>query len=253
LQNIPADGPGLEIRAAFLPKEGNIFLSADYSQIELRVLAEMSKDWNLVNAFLEDRDIHRETASKLFHVPFDEVKHEQRQIGKRINFSILYGLTPFGLSKDLGIPLAEAKQYIETYFAQYPGVSEWMDLVIDFTKKNGYISTFWGRRRYIPGIYEKNRTLYQLAKRVAINTKAQGTAAEIMKIGMIKLDNAFKKNNIDAQILLQIHDELLVSVPKKDKEEAEEVVKHALESVVDWQIPLKVTTRFGNSWKAVTK
>jgi len=255
LQNIPADASefGLQIRAAFLPKKGNIFLSADYSQIELRVLAHLSGDKNLISAFLENRDIHTETASKIFDVPFEKVTHEQRQVGKRINFSILYGMTPYGLSRDLGIKPSEAKKYIDAYFAQYPKVSEWMEATIEETKKRGYVTTFYGRRRYMPGIYEKNKNLYELAKRVTVNTRAQGTAAEIMKKGMINLEHALAKKNIEAQILLQIHDELLISVSKKQKSEAQKIVKKVLESVVEWKVPLEVTTRFGASWKDVTK
>ncbi len=255
LQNIPTDatGYGIEVRAAFKPKKGNVFLSADYSQIELRVLAQFSKDKNLVDAFLEGHDIHAETAAHLFDVPLATVTHKQRQIGKRINFSILYGLTPYGLSKDLGIPFKDAKQYIEKYFEQYPGVSQWMEAVIEETKEKGYVTTWHGRRRFIPGIYEKNKTLYEEARRIAINTKAQGSAAEIMKLGMINVAKAFKKYNLDAHILLQIHDELLITVPKDQQAATEKVVKEALESVVDWEVPLKVTTRFGKDWKEVTK
>jgi len=255
LQNIPTDssGYGLKIREAFVPKRGNMYLSVDYSQIELRVLAHFSGDKALVKAFLENRDIHVETASKLFDIPFDKVTHDQRQIGKRINFSILYGLTPYGLSKDMKIPVSEAKKYIDTYFAQYPDVSKWMEKVVQETKKNGYVTTIGGRRRYIPGIYEKNKTLYDLARRVAINTKAQGTAAEIMKKGMILVSRELTKKGLDVQILLQIHDELLISVPKKQKAETEKVVKEALEGVVSWKVPLVVTIRFGSSWAAVTK
>ncbi|MCK5633106.1 DNA polymerase I, partial [bacterium] len=250
LQNIPADGSGygIEIRAAFIPQKKHIFLSADYSQIELRVLAHLSKDKNLTNAFLQGHDIHAETAARLFDVELNDVTHDQRQVGKRINFSILYGLTPFGLSKDLDISFGEAKTYIEKYFEQYPDVSVWMDSIVKETKRNGYVETHWGRRRYISGIYEKNRNLYDLAKRVAINTVAQGTAAEIMKWGMINLNNAIKKQNLDAKILLQIHDELLISVAEDQKEIVEKLVKKTLESVVDWEIPLIVTTRFGKDW-----
>ena len=255
LQNIPADtsGYGIEIRKAFKPKAGNIFISADYSQIELRVLAFLSKDKQLVDAFLRGDDIHRQTAGKLFDVVPDSVTHKQRQIGKRINFSILYGLTPYGLSKDLNIPFADAKKYIETYFAQYPQVKDWMDTVIEQTKERGYVTTFWGRRRYIPGIYEANRALYEEAKRVAINTRAQGTAAEIMKKGMIALEKAFKKADLDAQILLQIHDELLITVPESQAKEAEKITQEILENVTDWPVPLAVTTRVGKDWKEVTK
>ena len=253
LQNVPASGYGVEIRKAFKPKKGNVFLSADYSQIELRILAHISKDKNLVDAFLKGHDIHAETAARLFEVKLDKVSHEQRQVGKRINFSILYGLTPYGLSKDLGISFSDAKKYIDTYFEQYPAVSTWMDKVIAFTKKNGYTVTLGGRRRYVPGIYEKNKNLYEEARRVAINTVAQGTAAEIMKMGMLKLDEALKKKKLNAQMLLQIHDELLISVAENQKEEVEKVVKKVLESIVTWQVPLVVTTRFGKDWKEVTK
>jgi len=255
LQNIPADNKvyGLEIRAAFEPLKGNIYLAADYSQIELRVLAALSQDKNLSRAFLENRDIHTETASLLFSMPFDQIKNEQRQIGKRINFSVLYGMTPYGLSQDLGISLADAKQYINKYFEQYPGVSTWMESIIDFAKKNGYVTTYGGRRRYIPGIYEKNKTLYDLSKRVAINTVAQGTASEIVKMGMINLFKEFCNQTIDAEILLQIHDELLISVLDEQKHKAEAITKKILESVINWHVPMVVSTRFGYSWKEVTK
>ncbi len=255
LQNIPADttGYGLQIRAAFKPKPGNVFISADYSQIELRVLAHLSQDTNLVAAFLKGHDIHRETAARLFDVSLDEVTHDQRQLGKRINFSILYGLTPYGLSKNLGVSFKTAKQYIEKYLAQYPQVSEWMETIIDFAKKHGYVQTLLARRRYVPNIYEQNRVLYEEARRVAINTVAQGTAAEIMKKGMINLVQAFQEKGIDAQILLQIHDELLISVCDSEKDNAEKLAKQVLESVVDWKVPLEVSTRIGCDWKEVTK
>jgi len=254
LQNIPAaSGYGIEIRKAFKPKSGNAFISADYSQIELRVLAFLSKDKQLVDAFLRGTDIHRQTAAKLFGIDPDLVTHQQRQIGKRINFSILYGLTPYGLSKDLNIPFADAKKYIETYFAQYPQVKDWMESVTEETKKQGYATTLWGRRRYIPGIYEANRALYEEAKRVAINTRAQGTAAEIMKQGMIALEKAFKKANLNAQILLQIHDELLISAPERQAQEVEKITQEILENVTDWSVPLVANTRVGRDWKEVTK
>lgn len=254
LQNIPiGSGLGGEIRTAFKPKPGHLFLSADYSQIELRVLAQISQDENLINAFLHGHDIHAETAARLFGVSLMEVTHEQRQIGKRINFSVLYGLTPYGLSHDLHISFKEAKAYIEKYFIQYPKVSDWMERTIDTCKKQGYVQTWWGRRRYVPGIHEKNKTLYDAARRVAINTVAQGTAADIMKLGMIKVDALFREKNIDAQIILQIHDELLISVEQKSAYAIEDLVKKGLESIVSWTIPLEVSTRVGQSWKEVSK
>ncbi|MDR3549824.1 MAG: DNA polymerase, partial [Candidatus Babeliales bacterium] len=202
---------------------------------------------------LNGHDIHAQTASGLFDVPLDQVTNEQRQIGKRINFSVLYGLTPFGLSKDLNIPFKDAKTYIDKYFAQYPQVSVWMEMIVDQTKKQGYVTTLWGKRRYIPAIHEKNRNMYEEACRVAINTVAQGTAAEIMKLGMVQLDAELKKRGLGASLVLQIHDELLINVPKGQEEATEAVVKQVLESVVDWTVPLVVTTRFGANWDEVTK
>lgn len=256
MQNIPAGGSsgyGIQVRAAFKPKQNHVFISADYSQIELRVLAYLSRDANLMNAFHAGHDIHAETAARLFDVPLDQVSHEQRQIGKRINFSVLYGLTPYGLSKDLNIPFKEAKKYIDAYFAQYPGVSAWMQGIIDFAHANGYVQTHWGRRRYLPNIYEKNQSLYDEACRIAVNTVAQGTAAEIIKQGMITLKQQFEEKNIDAQMLLQIHDELLISAHWEQQEQARNVVQAVLEKIVDWDVPLVVTTRVGNDWKEVSK
>lgn len=255
LQNIPTDsqGYGIEIRAAFIPKLGHLFLSADYSQIELRVLAYLSQDNRLMDAFLHNLDIHAQTAAALFEVPLEQVTSAQRQIGKRINFSVLYGMTPYGLSQDLNIPYKDAKTYIEKYFAQYPSVSAWMEKVIIDTKHHGYVTTLGGRRRYIPAIYEKNRPLYEEARRVAINTVAQGTAAEIMKMGMIELHKAFEEKTLGAQILLQIHDELLISVPENHVEATAAVVKNILNNVVSWNVPLEVNIRTGKNWKEVTK
>jgi DNA polymerase-1 len=216
-------------------------------------LAYLSQDQNLVAAFLKNHDIHAETASRLFEVPLDQVSHDQRQIGKRINFSILYGLTPFGLSKDLKIPFQDAKTYIKKYFEQYAGVSVWMEQVIAFAHEHGFVQSFWGRRRAIPNIYQKNKMLYEEARRVAINTVAQGTAADLVKKGMIDVYNWTQKESPDTKILLQIHDELLISTKKEQISAAEKSVSDILESVVSWNVPLKVTTRTGNNWKEVTK
>ncbi len=255
LQNIPADGTGygIEVRAAFKAGAGRLFISADYSQIELRVLAYLSQDTNLLNAFLQGHDIHTETAARLFDVELKNVTHEQRQLGKRINFSVLYGMTPYGLSKDLGIPFKDAKKYIERYFEQYPHVSAWMESIIEFAKKHEYVETYWGRRRYIPTIYEKNRTMYEEACRIAINTVAQGTAAEIMKLGMIAVRKELLAQYAESCIVLQIHDELIISAPEKDAAAVEALVKRVLESVVQWSVPLEVSTCSGVDWKAVTE
>lgn len=252
LQNIPLEST-ISIRSAFKPKEGHVFISADYSQIELRVLAHLSQDKTLIQAFKENRDIHQETAAHIFGIPSNQVTSEQRQIGKKINFSVLYGMTPFGLSKDMHLSFADAKAYIDRYFEQYPGVSKWMEKTIAFAQKHGYVETEWGRRRYVPAIYEKNKVLYQEAERIAINTVAQGTAAEIMKLGMIRLHALLNERSKDEHILLQIHDELLLSVPKSTAAEVDAIIHETLEQVVDWFVPLVVTTRQGSNWQEVTK
>lgn len=254
LQNIPVStATDIPLRAAFKPQQGHLFLSADYSQIELRVLAYLSQDEQLVNAFLQGKDIHTATAAQLFDVDPEKVTTEQRQLAKRINFSILYGLTPYGLAKDLHISHAEAKTYIEKYFAQYPGVVVWMERTIEFAKEHGYVETLWGWRRFIPGIHEKNKTLFELAKRIAINTVAQGTAAELMKLGMISLYREIKSNSLKSRMLLQIHDELLLSVPHEEIEYVQQLVTRLLQEVVTWNVPLVVSTRKGTNWQEVSK
>jgi DNA polymerase-1 len=253
LQNIPISNDyGMAIRKAFKPRPGHVFISADYSQIELRVLAYLSQDQALMKAFTNEQDIHIETAARLFGTTLSEVKPEQRQIGKKINFSILYGLTAYGLSKDLSIPVKEASSYIESYFQQFPGVKKWMEDVILDVQKNGYVLTTAGRRRYFPEIFEKNKTMFEMAKRSAINTVAQGTAAEIVKLGMINLTGKIKELNIAAQILLQIHDELLIEVPESQAAQMQKVLKEVLESVVAWPIPLRVSIAQGMDWAEVS-
>jgi DNA polymerase-1 len=264
LQNIPTGNSSYSIRSAFKPDEGYLFLSADYSQIELRILAYLSQDVNLINSFLNNEDVHTKTAAHIFAVPAiasgdgwgvakDQVTSEQRQVGKRINFSVLYGVTPFGLSKDLKISLQSAKIYIDKYFEQYPQVLQWMQSTQEFAKEHGYVKTVFDRIRFVPGIYEKNKTLYDAARRIAINMPAQGTAADIMKVGMINLDKELAANNLGAKMLLQIHDEILIMVPKGQEVQTEQLVKKVLESVVNWNVPLIVTTRFGNDWQEVSK
>lgn len=254
MQNIPTDEyGGYSLRSAFIPPEGHSFISADYSQIELRILAYASQDPVLCDAFAHDEDIHTLTAASIFKVSAWAVTHDQRQIGKRINFSILYGLTPYGLSRELNIPPKEAKLYIDTYFSHYPRVREWMEEVVERTKHHGYVTTLGGRRRYLPGIYEHNHNLYELARRVAINTVAQGTAAELVKAGMIACDIMLRAEFPAARIILQIHDELLISAPHEIAETVAKRVASVLESVVTWNVSLKVTTRIGSTWAAVTK
>lgn len=256
LQNIPAEGSsryGAAIRAAFIADEGQIFIAADYSQIELRVMAYLSQDPALIDAFNHNRDIHIETAARIFDIAPHSVTHEQRQVGKRINFSLLYGMTPYGLSKDLHIPYKDAKLYIERYYAQYPRVALWMEDIVAFAKEHGYVQTHWGRRRYIPTIYEKNKSLYEEACRIAINTVGQGTAAEIMKIGMLNLSKLLHTNDLHAHLVLQIHDELLLSVVREQESPVKNLVQKTLESVVDWNVPLQVTIKSGKTWNETSK
>ncbi len=255
LQNIPTGDLGypLDVRSAFQAQPGHLFLAADYSQIELRILAHMTQDTKLLQAFAQDKDIHTQTAAKIFGIQENQITPPQRTIGKTINFSILYGLTSYGLSKSIEIPYSDAKKYIATYFEQYPGIVSWMEKTIEFTKTHGYIKTLHGRKRYIPGIHEKNKVLFELAKRIAINSPVQGTAAEIIKIGMIHLENNLIANNLQAKILLQIHDELILSVPEHEIKKTAQVVKETLESVVDWETPLTVQIKTGFNWHEVTK
>ena len=255
LQNIPIDSLGLpiHIRSAFIAPEGKFFIALDYSQIELRVLAYLSQDKELIEAFTYDQDIHIRTAANIFQIPLEQVNPEQRQTGKKINFSILYGLTPYGLSKDLGISFKEAQISIERYFACYAGVKEWMNKTLASTQEQGSVKTLWGRRRAIAGIYEKNKNLHEAAERMAINTVAQGTAAEIMKLGMIRVHELIKTKNLPASLVLQIHDEILVTVDKNQAQEVADLIKHELESVVTWNIPLKVSVKIGQNWEEVTK
>lgn len=254
LQNIPAsEGFGLQIRESFVAPRGHIFMSADYSQIELRILAHLSQDPTLISIFAQDRDIHAETASQLFGISLNDVTSEQRQLGKRINFSIIYGMSPFGLAKDLDIKQSEAKTYIEKYFSKYPQVAAWMEFIVEDAIKNGYSQTLYGRRRYIPELKEKNHTLFQAGKRIAVNSPVQGTQADIMKIAMINIEHQFSKKKIDAQMILQIHDEIIIQLRKEDEDAVATIVRKEMDSVVDWEVPLKVTIRTGKNWAEVTK
>lgn len=254
LQNIPTGASGeFSVRSAFKAQPDHVFLSADYSQIELRVLAYLSQDQNLLNTFIEGRDIHTQTAAGLFDTPLNDVKPEQRSFAKTINFGILYGLSAYGLARELDIAYPNAKTYIERYFAQYPGVVAWMEKIVEEAKRDGYVQTLWGRRRYVPGIREGNKTVYELARRIAINTVVQGTAAELMKKGMLLIDRLLVDHNFKTKLIIQIHDELLLTVPQGELSAVEPAVRIALERVVDWNVPLTVTVRTGKDWQEATK
>ncbi|HTM06103.1 MAG TPA: DNA polymerase I [Patescibacteria group bacterium] len=254
LQNIPVTGLGLEIRAACQPKEDHLFISADYSQIELRVLAYLTQDPVLLDAFAQNKDIHTQTAAGIFSIPEIKITPEQRQIGKKINFSVLYGQEAYSLSKELQISHAQAKEYIENYFAQYPQVKKWMLTVVEKAKETGYVQSFWGRKRFIANINQKNHSLAKEAQRIAVNTVVQGTAADIVKIGMIRLYNQLKEKFPTTHMLLQIHDEILITTPAKMYNDVMKLAIACLETVApDWNVSFKVSTRLGTNWKEVSK
>lgn len=254
LQNIPTGGAfGTRIRHAFPAAPDHCFLSADYSQIELRILAHVTQDEALLAAFANEEDIHRKTAVELFGGSLESITAAQRQIGKKINFSIMYGLTPFGLSKDLGISVSQAKEYIECYFARYPKVKEWMHTLLEKAKQTGYVKTWYGRRRYVPGLQERNKHVYDAAARMAINTPIQGTAADIIKKAMVTLHPLLTEHYPAASMILQIHDELLFELPRSLVTPISTLVKQTMERVVDWPTRLTVCLREGSTWGEVSK
>ena len=249
LQNIPVSGAfGTLIRQAFIAPEGSVLVSADYSQIELRVLAHLTGDAVLTHAFLNNEDPHRQIAARLFSKPEDDVTYDERQIGKKINFSIIYGLTPYGLSQDLGISLKDARTYVEQYFAHYPSVKPWMERVEMQAREFGYVETLFGRRRYVSGLSESNKIVYEAARRAAINTVVQGTAADIIKMAMIHVDQKLREQNNGARMLLQIHDELLFECAENEAAHVSSAITQAMEHVLQLNVPLKVSVGVGKSW-----
>ncbi|RTL06884.1 DNA polymerase I [Candidatus Dependentiae bacterium] len=254
LQNIPASGIGLEVRAACKAKKDHVFIAADYSQIELRVLAHLSQDQALLDAFAQNKDIHTQTASGIFGVSESQVSQNQRQIGKKINFSILYGQGAYSLSKELHISHAEAQKYIDGYFAQYAQVKPWMQSIIQEAQLNGYVKTFWGRRRHIANINQKNQALAKEAQRIAVNTVVQGTASDIVKLGMIGLQTALAQLSPASSMVLQIHDEIVITTPIETKATVCGLMTDCLEKVpCDWAVSFKVGIRVGINWKEVSK
>lgn len=249
VQNIPTRIElGKKIRKTFKPQQGCVFVDADYSQIELRVLAHISGDENMIYAFNNNEDIHRQTASKVFNVPFDEVTSSQRSDAKAVNFGIVYGISDFGLAEQLGISRKQAKLYIEQYLDKYIKIKEFMENIKEFAKENGYVETLFNRRRYIPEMNSNNYMVRQFGARVAMNTPIQGTAADIMKIAMINLYNKLKDEKLESKILLQIHDELLLQVKAEEKEKVKNLLKDSMENAIKLKIPLKVELSEANNW-----
>ncbi len=249
LQNIPMRTElGRLIRKVFVPKEGYVFADADYSQIELRILAHMSGDPGLISAYHEGEDIHAITASKVFHVPFDEVTPLQRRNAKAVNFGIVYGISSFGLSQDLSISVGEAKEYMEKYFETYPGVRNYQDSVISDAKQKGYSITMYGRRRPIPELKAGNFNLRQFGERVAMNAPIQGSAADIMKIAMINVFFALKRENLKSKLILQIHDELVIETAPDEVEKVTALLTGEMEKAASLKVPLEAECHTGNDW-----
>ncbi len=249
LQNIPIRMDlGREIRKVFVPEEGKIFISADYSQIELRVLAHMARDEQLIRAYQEDRDIHTTTASQVFGVPMEEVTPLLRRNAKAVNFGIVYGISAFGLSQDLNITRKEAQDYIDRYFATYPGIKAYLDGSIAYAREHGYTKTLYGRIRPIPELFSSNFMQRSFGERAAMNSGIQGTAADIIKIAMINVSHRLKNENLKSKLILQIHDELLIEAPYEEEEVIRKILTEEMTGAADLLVPLKIDIQSGETW-----
>ena len=249
LQNIPIRGEeGKEIRKAFIPEPGCLFFSADYSQIELRVMAHLSQDENMVEVFREGKDLHAATAANIYKKPIEEVTRDERTKSKRANFGIIYGITVFGLAERLDIPRDEAKMLIDGYFATFPQVHDYMEKSKEIARQKGYVTTLFGRRRYLPDINSHNATVRGFAERNAINAPIQGTAADIIKVAMIHIFERFKKEGIKSKMILQVHDELNFSVYPEEKEKVEAIVLEEMQKAFPLSVPLVADSGFGQNW-----
>lgn len=249
LQNIPVRMElGRLIRKVFIPEEGYRFVDADYSQIELRVLAHCSGDEHLIQAYKEQSDIHRITASQVFHIPFDEVTPQQRRNAKAVNFGIVYGISSFGLSQDLSITRKEAAKYIDDYFATYPGIKTFLDHAVTHAKEEGYVVTLFGRRRPVPELSSSNFMQRSLGERVAMNSPIQGAAADIIKIAMIRVNQRLKDQKMKSRLVLQVHDELLIEAYEPELDEVQNILKEEMEHAAELKVPLEIDMHTGDNW-----
>lgn len=249
LQNIPVRMElGRLIRKVFIPDEGCVFVDADYSQIELRVLAHMSGDQKLIEAYQQAEDIHRITASQVFHVPFEEVTSLQRRNAKAVNFGIVYGISSFGLSQDLSISTKEAKEYIERYFETYPGIKGFLDGLVAGAKEQGYAATMYGRRRPVPELKSSNFMQRSFGERVAMNSPIQGTAADIIKIAMVRVHDRLQEEGLKSRLILQVHDELLVEAPLEEAGRVERILTEEMQQAAELKVPLEIDMHRGNNW-----
>jgi len=249
MQNIPIRGEwGTRIREVFIADKKCVLISADYSQVELRVLAHMSNDRGLIDAFKKDIDIHTRTASELFNIPAEEITPDMRRMAKTVNFGIIYGISPFGLSEALNIPPKEAGIIIEQYFEKHKGVKDYIDNTLSAARNNGFVTTLLGRKRPVPEINSSNPNIRQQTERMAINTPIQGTAADLIKIAMINIWNGLKKQRLKTRMILQVHDELLFEVPENEIEDAKKLIKCGMENAIKLSVPLKVDIGAGKNW-----
>jgi DNA polymerase-1 len=249
LQNIPIRMElGRLIRKVFLPAENHVFLDADYSQIELRVLAHMSGDTTLIEAYRQAQDIHRITASQVFHIPFDEVTELQRRNAKAVNFGIVYGISSFGLGEDLGISRKEAAEYIDQYFETYPKIKEFLDAMVSDAKEKGYAKTMYGRRRPVPELTSGNFMQRSFGERVAMNSPIQGTAADIIKIAMIRVHDRLAAEGLSSRLILQVHDELLIEAAEDERQQVADILSEEMQHAADLAVTLEIDMHEGNSW-----
>jgi DNA polymerase-1 len=249
LQNIPIRSElGNKIRKAIIAPSGTYLLSADYSQIDLRILAHLSQDPGLIAAFAQDEDIHASTASKLFGVPRDDVTPEMRRNAKTVNFGVIYGMSDYGLEQATKLSREEASQFIALYFEKYPKVKEYLEATKEKARKLGYVQTMLGRRRFLPEINSSNRVVREAAERMAINAPVQGSSADIIKIAMINLHREMEKRNLKSKMLLQIHDELLFEVPEEEVAEMKSLVAELMPRAVELRVPVKIDIKLGRSW-----
>ncbi len=249
LQNIPVrTEEGREIREAFLPRDGWTIVDADYSQIELRLMAHFSGDHAMVDAFVHGQDVHARTASEIFDVPMDEVTPTLRSRAKAVNFGLIYGISSFGLARNTGVSRQEAAQFMSRYFERYPGVKEFMDRCIEEGEEHGYASTIMGRRRYLPELRDSKAQVREFGKRVAMNMPVQGTAADIIKIAMVRVDEALREQGMQSRLILQVHDELILECPPEEVDKASQLLKESMENVIQLRVPLIAEVHHGKNW-----
>jgi len=251
LQNIPIrTAEGRRIREAFIAPKGKSIVAADYSQIELRIMAHLSGDEALVNAFNNKLDIHSATAAEIFSMKLEDVGSEQRRYAKAVNFGLIYGMSAFGLARQLNVERKEAQNYIDQYFARYPGVKEYMDSTREKAHETGYVETLFGRRLYLPDINARNHNMRQYAERTAINAPMQGTAADIIKLAMIEVDQWLSDKSLDTQMVMQVHDELILEVPNESVESIMKSLCEIMQDVVTLKVPLIVDAAHADNWSA---